>query len=218
MDSHYNRAPAKAYSLKPVLIGSALVGGFAVFADYYAVSPDGSWDILILRDLLTLPVCAAVPGILIAAFYCLPKGTRQSGLKWLCICLIFVVVLFASARIGNRIRMSAFASFADRSVPLVTAIKAYEQTHGKPPDSLDALIPEFLSAIPHTGMGAYPNYQYAVAEGAYRDGNPWTLVVHTPTGVIDFDELFYYPLQNYPSYRWETNRVERIRDWAYLHE
>jgi hypothetical protein len=98
-------------------------------------------------------------------------------------------------------------------------VKAYEQTHGKPPVSLDVLVPEYLPAIPNTGMGAYPEYRYTlVTESGQQDGNHWVISIFTPTGIVDFDEFFYYPLQNYPSHRWGGNPVERIGDWAYMHE
>lgn len=207
------------FSPKPALVVSALLGAFVIFADYHAVSPGGSIEILTLRDLATMPVCAAVPGVLIAAIYCLAKRTRKIGLKWLWMCLIFFVVLFVSVQIGVRVRMNASAQLAERSAPLVAAIKGYEQKYGRPPDSLDGLVPEFLPAIPRTGMGAYPEYMYFVAsESRPEDGNPWVIIVSTPTGILNFDRFFYYPLQNYPSRSWDGNRVERVRDWAYLHE
>lgn len=220
MDSHQEANSAvKLFPTKWVLVWSVLTGAFMIFADYYAVSPNGSMVILTLRDIAALPVCAAVPGILIALTYLMFKRTRQTGLKWLFICLVFFVVIVVSMRVGERIRMNAFASLAERSAPLVEAIKAYEQAHGKPPTSLDDLVPEYLPAIPHSGMGAYPEYGYrVVSESSQQDGNPWVIVVHTPSGVINFDEFFYYPLQNYPSLRWGGNGVERVRGWAYMHE
>jgi hypothetical protein len=44
----------------------------------------------------------------------------------------------------------------------------------------------------------YPDYQYYVGTNAARYGsNPWVLVVHTPSGGINFDQFMYFPLQNY---------------------
>jgi len=211
-------ALAKEVPFKLVLIASLLIGAFVVFADYYAVSPKGSVEILMLRDFVALPACAAVPGILIAAIYCVRRSTRQKASKWFLICSVFVVVTIASMKIGHRIRMDAFRSLAERSEPLVAAIKAYEQAHGKPPFSLGALVPEFLPAIPNTDMGAYPEYRYIVPEDHLHDGNPWVIIVSASTGILDFDRFFYYPLQNYPSHLWETNPVQRVGDWGYVHE
>jgi len=48
-------------------------------------------------------------------------------------------------------------------------------------------------------MAAYPRYEYrSSARTADFDGNPWVLVVRTPSGGINFDQFLYYPLQNYP--------------------
>jgi hypothetical protein len=220
MDSHQEaNLDVKLFPLKWVLVWSVITAAFMIFADYYAVSPKGSVEILTLRDFLLFPICAAIPGIFISIIYCVRKNTRQKASKWLLSCFVFVAVIIAAARIGQRLRMNAFASLAERSEPLMAAIKDYEHAHGKPPASLDVLIPEYLAAIPHTGMGAYPEYQYRVVTDRGREyGNPWVIVVFIPTGVPDFDEFFYYPLQNYPSHRWGANPVERVRDWAYMHE
>ena len=68
------------------------------------------------------------------------------------------------------------------------------------------------------GPGAYPDYEYFIPENGALDGNHWLLIVFASTGVLNFDEFIYYPLQNYPPYYWDTNPLERVRDWAYMHE
>lgn len=217
MDSHQEANPGvHLFPLKLVLLWSVLTGAFMIFADYYAVSPRGSSTLLTLRPFIALPILAAVPGILIAAIYALCKSTRYVGLRWMFTCLAFVVLVIGSMYIGKWIRMGAFASLAERSAPLVEAIKRYEQQYEKPPDSLTVLVPEFLPEIPRTGMGAYPDYNYRVITRS-SDGNRWELSVFTPTGILNFDKFFYYPLQNYPSHLCR-NGVERVRDWAYMHE
>jgi hypothetical protein len=127
-------------------------------------------------------------------------------------CTAFV----AAVQIGRQIRMSAFHRLADRSTPLVAAIRAYEQKHGSPPESLEALVPEFLPSVPSTGMGAYPEYQYCFAPRHYG-GNPWVLIVPTSSGYLNFDQFMYFPLANYPRTGYGGS-LERISDWAYVHE
>lgn len=197
---------------------SLFIGASFPFADYYAVAPGGSREILTFRDLLSIPVLATILGVPVAAFFLLRKQMRSAAGRALLCCLIVSAVAITSARLGNRIRMNAFEALAERSAPLIDAIKAYNARCGVPPASLNALTPEFIPAIPKTGLGAYPDYKYFVSENGARDGNPWVLVVFTPTGPLNFDEFIYYPLQNYPPYYWDTNPVERVRDWAYLHE
>ena len=106
---------------------------------------------------------------------------------------------------------------ARRSQPLIEAIDRFEREHGEPPASLEALVPAYLSSVPGTGMAAYPAYRYRVGQRAERFGdNAWALEVFTPSGILNFDSFVYYPNQNYQNscMGW----VERVGDWAYLHE
>ena len=67
-------------------------------------------------------------------------------------------------------------------------------------------------------MAAYPKFEFVAGQKAldYHE-NPWVLCVFTPSGGINFDQFMYFPKQNYP----ETGYggwLERIGDWAYVHE
>lgn len=193
-----------------------ILGGWVVFADWYAVSPNGSAALLTLQPFaaVLIPVVFALKG----AFNLYRKPTGRQAIGYVTGWVILIVVFFFFARAGRAIRKDAFVALAARSTPLIAAIKQYEQTNGASPPSLEALVPQFLLAVPTTGLGAYPHYKYQLAKENLIDGNPWKLSVFTPTGILDFDEFFHYPLQNYTSYSWDTNPVERIADWAYLHE
>jgi hypothetical protein len=68
-------------------------------------------------------------------------------------------------------------------------------------------------------MGAYPNYEYvtgAKARENYHD-NAWAVWVDTPSGGINWDIFLYYPEQNYPE-RGHGGSLDRVKDWAYVHE
>jgi len=114
--------------------------------------------------------------------------------------------------------MHGFGKLAERSAPLVKSIYDYEAKYGNAPENLEALVPEFIPSVPNTGMAAYPDYYYMVGERARKwDGNPWILYVETPSGGINFDKFMYFPNQNYPK-RGYGGSLERIEDWAYVHE
>lgn len=114
--------------------------------------------------------------------------------------------------------MRAFAELAERSKPIVLAIRSYETKYGRPPESLQSLVPEFIATVPGTGIPAYPDYRYYTGgQATHYDGNPWILTVFTPSGFINFDQFMYYPRQNYPSH-WGGQRLQRVGDWAYVHE
>ena len=109
-------------------------------------------------------------------------------------------------------------NLAQRSRPLVKAILSFETKYGKPPEQLEQLVPDFLSAVPNTGIGAYPTYEYTtIADKAVYEGNPWILKVQTPSGGINWDMFMYFPKQNYPKTGY-GGMLEPIEDWAYVHE
>lgn len=115
--------------------------------------------------------------------------------------------------------MAGMESFANRSQSLITAIHSYEQQHSRPPDSLNDLVPDYLPAIPETGMGAYPEFEYYSGPDAQErfGSNPWALQVQTPSGGINFDVILYFPNQNYPETGYGGS-LQRIGFWAYVHE
>jgi hypothetical protein len=80
---------------------------------------------------------------------------------------------------GSEVRMLGFQRFVERSRPLIAAIRAYDGVHGHPPETLDALVPEFLPEIPETGVGSSPAYGYASLvqdEPAGEGSDRWMLV------------------------------------------
>ncbi len=200
-----------------VLSAAALLGIPA--AERAAVAPNGTDQWLWVEPLVfCVPFLAAAVVVLMGLFKLITgRGTRTHAL-WVACALIYLVAEFIAVRIGHRIRMDAFKSLALRSAPLVQAIKAYELQHGRPPQSLVALVPAFLPQVPTTGMAAYPNYEYETGYSAADfHGNPWVLVVHTPSGGVNFDQFLYFPLQNYPEHGY-GGRLQRLGDWAYVHE
>ena len=114
--------------------------------------------------------------------------------------------------------MEAFRDLAERSMPLVDAVEAFELAENRLPATLQELVPRYLPEVPVTGMATYPSYDLLTGEDAevWFD-NPWVLRVHTGRGGINFDEFLYFPLQNYPQ-KVGGDRFERLGGWAYLHE
>ena len=114
--------------------------------------------------------------------------------------------------------MSAFHKLAERSVPLIQAIKEYEIKYDSFPNFLETLVPEFLPSVPQTGMGAYPTYEYMVGvESQKFANNPWCLLIHTSSGILNWDLFIYFPNQEYPKQGY-GGVLERVGDWAYVHE
>lgn len=184
-----------------------------------AVGPDGTtkylWNIIFLffpfialAGLLTL----VSPVLLLVA------RVRRLALASLLISVSFLAGFYSGNTSELKVRSVAFRALAERSKPIVAAIRKYEMEKGKPPATLEALTPEYLPLVPNTGMVAYPNYEYVVGDNAKSyDNNPWVLFVRTPSGGINFDQFMYFPKQNYPATGY-GGWLERLGDWAYVHE
>ena len=184
--------------------------------EWIAIAPHGSATFLWLNLVFVFPALAALPTILVALVaLAFPRVRRYSAVLALC-SVAYLVAFICSVQLGESVRMSAFHRLAKRSQPLVAAVRAFEQRHGRPPESLQALVPEFLPSVPSTGLGAYPEYRYSTLAMDY-EGNPWVITVFTPSGAINFDQFMYFPLTNYPK-RGYGGYLERVGDWAYVHE
>jgi len=200
--------------------------GFAISAIVYI--PFSQWisttrvgtDLFIFGQLVyLLALTAAVfasPLLVLCLFF---KSKRRDSISLLFLSALLVLSIVIGTHIGGKIRMAGMRSFAERSSLLVTAIEQFEQEHSSPPLSLDALVPNYIPVIPTTGMMTYPEYQYHtedVAKTHYSE-NAWALTVLTPNAGINFDQMMYLPNQNYPKFAF-GGWLERVDDWAYVHE
>ena len=139
-----------------------------VLFDYLAVAPKGSQIFLWFKLPIALGFLAAIIAFLVLPLLLFVQSLRKFALTWWFRCLCFFAFSLLGITLGNKIRSSAFHDLAERSTPLVSAIERYIHDRGVPPESLNQLIPDYLSEIPNTGMMAYPEYQYEVGEDAGR--------------------------------------------------
>ncbi|MEQ8851537.1 hypothetical protein [Gimesia sp.] len=189
------------------------------FAHWVSTTPVGTtlflW-LLIFYGLALLVAVLAIPVSLVALCF---RRTRRDALWVLILSLIYLPLTFAAIPLGWQVRMQRMATFAERSKPLVQAIARYTDDHGTPPETLEQLVPDYLPHVPGTGMMAYPTYHYyAGAQSRERyQGNAWALVVPTGSGGFNWDQMLYFPLQNYPEHGYGGS-LERVGNWAYVHE
>ncbi len=146
------------------------------------------------------------------------RAHRARGAALIAAGVLVVVPYPLAIRAGADLRMAGFESFVERSQPLVQAIRAYDRDHGQPPAALAALVPEYLAAVPGTGIGPSPVYVFESGTPATtRYGERWVVRVPCSIGLLNWDEIIYYPSGDYPDHVGH-GRLERIGDWAYLHE
>jgi hypothetical protein len=206
------------------LLISGIVVAFHLSACWYSVTARGSGLLLNNISLLLMGILllGAVAGILTLMYdavrQVLPFGKRPCpdwGIRAVFCGIIFVMVIMALAA-EVKIQNTAFQAITVRSGPLVAAIKQYQAQRGIPPASLDELVPDYLPAIPGTGAGAYPKYEYVRnPDPAKYDGNPWVLYMTVEIRKYGSDALIFYPNQNYPTNQSGTP-VKRFGDWACL--
>jgi hypothetical protein len=178
----------------------------------WGISPQGSELVILLVFLC--PVFTFI-GFVVAL---IPKF-QIAGRVLLGSSLIFVILCLLALWLGNQVRMLGFEQFAEHSKSLIHAINSYTNIHGEPPHELSELVPEYLQTIPNTGVGQAPNYLYLSGPEASKgyDGNPWVLWLDVPTGIINWDIIIYYPLQNYPEFDFGGS-LELVGEWAYVVE
>lgn len=208
----------EALSILLLVVLCALPGGISPLL---AIAPSGS-ETFLFELVPVFLFMGAVLMLIVSPLLFFFRNCRSFALRSLLGSAVLMNAVLIGDSFGTRLHreafLKAFHGLAERSTPLVQAIKSYEVRYGSPPPDLSALVPEFLPSVPGTGMAIYPQYKYYTAEKAAEfEGNPWVLVVSTSTGVLNWDQFMYFPLQNYPDTGY-GGQIERIADWAYVHE
>jgi hypothetical protein len=198
-------------------VAALACGSYVIFAYWYSVAPTGNTTHLWIALSVGILIAIALGIVLVSLIALLPKR-REKAITSLASSVIFIVVCIAVTRIASPVRMAGFEVLAARSETLIAAIKRYESEHDNPPETLDALVPEYLDRVPDTGMGAYPNYRYLIGERLGPFGtNKWVLVVNTPSGGINFDQFLFLPNGEYQKEVYGS-AIERVHEWGYIHE
>lgn len=200
--------------LRWILVGTAIALTTLV-AEYLALSPVGSPSLLLPKSLalvfsLGLLTCSATLALLLPLTWLSNNSIRPRIVKitrWTSCALIVAL----GVALTPMIRRLQFDAFVVRSEPLLAAIASYEKDLGIPPDSLEALVPDYLESVPLTGMGAYPEFKYHPI-GAVDSS--WALMLFTPSVPMEFDQLWYLPNANY----WDVGlgRHTPVGAWAYF--
>lgn len=146
------------------------------------------------------------------------KGHRLKRLPvhlLLCAAIAFLMYYSSSTHFSRRDAAwsSAFHNLDSQSRPLIAAIKDYQHNHhGAPPESLDDLVPRYLTAIPSTGITAFPNYHY------FAHDNTWTLRVQCPRGSFVDLSCYEYMWPERGEYVGNPEIVERNGGWVYIRD
>lgn len=196
---------------------SALV--YFPFSEWISTTRIGTMLFLWGQMIYLFPLLAAIVATPVLIGCLLFQRTRRKSFLYLLISVVFIPCCIIGIFYGKKARTMGMESFVQRSQHLITAIKKYELDNSTPPQSLNDLVPDYIPAVPSTGMMAYPEFRYHVGDEAkkhYAD-NAWALSVFTPSGGINFDMMLYLPNRNYPQHGF-GGWLEPVGDWAYVHE
>lgn len=201
-----------------VLVVAIVLNAFGIFAFYLSVAPIGTSFLIGPATLNIAFLFAAIVAIPAAFVLLIFQKYRKYSVRLLIAAVIYIPLTVGGLHTAFGVRRDGFIQLAQRSRPLVTAIRQFESKYGKPPDELSQLVPEFLGAVPKTGIGAYPNYEYFASpdKEIFRD-NPWILKVDAQMGGLGWDQFLYFPKQNYPEAGY-GGIIIRLEDWAYVNE
>ena len=200
---------------------AALVGVPAFWLLFYfaciqAVQPWGQgWFFRsVSAGLVFIPLAVA----LAAVFALTSLFRRQFGDAMLgaAVVLFCVGAFYAFRDIEWFFRRRAIVRVVRELAVLPKAIRGYTAAEGHPPPTLDALVPQYIQAIPATGLGAYPDFEYRVGSAA-PPNEEWALLIPTSMGILNWDLLLYLPSERYPAQGWGGS-LERVGAWAYVHE
>ena len=201
-----------------LFLGLTAIKCFALSNYVYSFSPDGRLMGALLST-ITMTWLLVLLSVIPIFSYFVAAGTlslvarryRSTLLHFLC------VVVFLSFVLNYRVvhwRVTApFEKAALERVPvqgqlLVDALEAYHGQHGEYPDMLDALVPEFIEAIPPTGLSSKSRFNYYKNdENAY-----YRLSASRRMGILDFNFLSFSPDPEFSG----VGNMGSIGAWAYI--
>lgn len=189
------------------------------FSEWLSTTQGGTSLFLWGQMIYVLPLVASILAMPFLVFGLFFRDTRRRSCLYLLCIALFVPCCIFGVGLGDKARMAGMKSFVQRSQTLIRAIENYERDYSGPPQSLNDLVPDYIPAVPCTGMAAYPEYRYHTGDMAKQQyaGNSWVLTVFTPSGFLNFDMMLYFPNQNYPHHGYGGS-LEPVGDWAYVHE
>lgn len=113
------------------VLGFAIaVNLFTILAYYLSVAPVGTWLLMGIAVFGFIPFLAAVVAIPVSLVCLFWRKLRVIGLTVLLASLVYLVISVAGIKVANNIRREGFVRLAERSRPLVNAVRGYELKYG----------------------------------------------------------------------------------------
>lgn len=217
--------PMKQWLIKVILVSFAVgitlsLVQLAAVTNWFAFLGSSVFILLFLvTNLILALVLISVPLIPVSLILLAFKEQRETAIRCLVFGIVFSTFVIGGSLLSWKIRHNAFEALATRSQFLVDAMKEYETRFGHHPSSIKSLVSQILPEIPQTGMAAYPEYHLEITPSKEQGENrsDWEIYINCSKSLLNFDEFIYRPKQDYEEYK-GMGEIERMGDWAYIHE
>lgn len=167
------------------------------------------WQFNFTMSVFSLALCLLV-GFAVGITYIYLGKTKSETIRLLGRLAATFVALLVGILISNAIERFATQSIPLRAQPLITAISAYEIKYKEPPASLQQLVPEFIAAIPRTGIPGFPSFDYRLLH--LQERSRWELCVQLPS--VDFFEQEWRVFRPGKASSVKPNAMQ-LSDWIY---
>lgn len=159
------------------------------------------------------------------------RRVRHTVAGWLTLssCVLLIVGLVTHEYIRGFLlrdaRSQAMQETMQRGEPIIAAIKRYIVETGKPPPTLQTLVPRYLKRLPDAGPMALKieGYEKGWAYQTRRspDSKLWRLYVQVPhhfsLNLLSLGDIFVYQSdEQYSPYEFDGTMV-RVGKWSYYH-
>lgn len=172
---------------------------------------------LLARGMAITALAGAMATILLYPILFFFASIRQHVNRLVLIAIAIVAATAAALNGCCQLESAAYASIIVKAEPLIGAIRNYEKHNKKSPESLQRIVPEYLGAIPDTGLKYWPAYEYRVFKDKPFTYHRWEVAVRCNTTVMSPARLFYWPTEKYPDLL-NDRLVTKIRSWGYVNE
>ena len=137
--------------------------------------------------------------------YCIFEKHRQSAIAKVVVCLSLVTTIIVGSIICDLVIQQRLAQASDRATPVISAIWAYSKKEGHPPETLQKLVPDYIAAIPQTGLGMGDVFLYGLDEK-----RKWSLFMPFLFSGAKKGSLVYRADANAS----DQERPNKIKNWA----
>tara|TARA_R110001592_G_scaffold330772_1_gene613117 strand:- start:68 stop:802 length:735 start_codon:yes stop_codon:yes gene_type:complete len=201
-----------------LFLGLTALKCLALSSVVYALSPDGRLmgALLATKTLMWLLVAISVIPIFTFSFYSGLLAIRAMRYKHALVhtscafAFLALVFNFSSVHLWatRPFERASLARVPIQGQLLINALEAYHGQRGAYPEVLDALVPEFIEAIPPTGLSSKSRFRYVMD----NESPFYRLTASRDMGFFDFNYLYYSPDPDFSG----TGNMGAIGAWAYI--